>query len=457
MSHVVIGNGDVQGLIAALVSANEGNKSPEESETVQEYVIELALNGSYPVGKCFQAGNGFPVLNKDTRVRIIGNGAEIYRGSPGRKVGVPEVRFWTVHGALEICGLSLSQGSIRGGCGGAFYVGRGGNLKLENCSIRGCSVTGLDGEPGEQGAAGGGGGQGVAGGAVFSNGGTVILEQCCITDNVARGGNGGASSYHHGKYVGEGGLGGGGVNMFMSGGKGGRASGLKGGDGVDGMFGGGGGGGGANHIGNEEGVAVPGKAGFGGGNGGHCANGSGSGGGGGAGFGGGIACVEGGVISITDCQIRNNEAIGGTGGRHEWGWPSGYCGLGCGGGVFVWKLEKNNVHIDDFFSPRISFNSADCESNIYELNRVKECHVSQHALSKRSLLDILGSLSITTQVPVAEKKSPIPGDERVERGPEYDPEQRIVKTVEKTSKLHLPVHLVEDIIQEYVGWELENE
>jgi hypothetical protein len=268
-----------------------------------------------------------------------------------------------------------------------FYVAPGGSLTLSNVTLANGLSQGGDGGSGYQRGGSGGGGAGI-GGAIF-NWGTLDLENSTLTGNQALGGagGGGATGGGEGSGGGGGGMGGdgaiggassiGGTGGLPTGGVGGAGTGTgldggiggggggggsgsagngSGGGGYGGFGGGGGGGGAYDTLGNRGAAGGPGgTGGFGGGGGGPGggtpggtigppgygggASGAtgddsgnlGSAGGGGAGLGGAVFSVYG-VVTVTNCTISGNAALGGAGGTMVG--SVGSNGMGLGGGIF---------------------------------------------------------------------------------------------------------------------------
>ncbi|CAK9036300.1 unnamed protein product [Durusdinium trenchii] len=311
-----------------------------------EIEVHLAPGQLYDVQVEHGLGNAFPVVEGGKRVRVVGHGAQITRGS-GAGSCAPAFRFWMVFGTLELVDLTLRCGRSKGSFGGAVAVGPGGELSATDCVLEKCESRGLDGETGgAKGGGGGGGGQGACGGAIFALGGRVCLERCKLTHNEVSGGNGGHAAPHHGRYVGNGGRGGG---------RGGGAGGLSGHDG-------------------EQGVVFPGQL----GRQGECADsleararfceGAYGGGGGGSagskGSSGGVANWGGGGGGAGAKTL---------GGFDETG-RGGEAGFGGGNGIFAWELAQ--VHIAGLHSKNITRNRAMVNPNVFESGRVQRVQVA---------------------------------------------------------------------------------
>lgn len=243
-----------------------------------------------------------------------------------------------------------NSGDGDGGGGGGGIYGNGGNASVLVTGTGGAGGGGEFGNGGNASSGGGGGGGTTANGsnAASTTGGT---------GGASGGGNGGNASGantdpgRNGQNATGSGAGGGGGASEGSGGNGvnyggGGGSGVSLDNGVGesagtgGLFGGGGGGGqdvagGAGGIGGGGGggdasSAAPG--GFGGGNGGFSTSGR-AGGGGGAGMGGAIFSYFG-NLTVVNCTITGNSAMGGTGGG---GSNPGQSGSGLGGGIFAYS------------------------------------------------------------------------------------------------------------------------
>ncbi len=271
-----------------------------------------------------------------TNVTIAGPGTNVLTISGNNAVQVLTVNTQVT---ATICDLTIANGRAAGYTNGAG-IANAGNLTISNCAfVNNQTLGGWGGgvfnsgnlkvitsvfsgneAVGEVGATSGGGGGAGLGGAIFTMFGSCNLTGCNFANNSATGGNGGSYPPHGGpgrggginggepghglqNNAGSGGFGGGGGghNEFYSGGNGG--------------FGGGGGGGGSGAQG-----GFGGGAGFGSWN-------CGGGGGGGAGIGGGIF-IHSGTLSIVDCWLIGNQAVGGLGGPSPCG--SGSAGSGVG-------------------------------------------------------------------------------------------------------------------------------
>mmetsp|Transcript_21086 Transcript_21086/g.67200 ORF Transcript_21086/g.67200 Transcript_21086/m.67200 type:complete len:586 (-) Transcript_21086:634-2391(-) len=564
-----VADGDAQGLAAALRAARPGRLTR----------IRLAAGGAYPIGRGL--GNPLaeadllPPVPPDAVVEVDGRGARLTR-TPAS--GAP-ARFWSVAGTLRLRNLDLANGRVHGAFGGAIAVACGGSLRLEHCSVLGCSAAGHDGLfGGASGGGGGGGGQGALGGAIFSRGGHIELVDCTFFDNTAHGGAGGIANPNHGRFSSAGGQGGGPgggaggssgrggqpatesawaqpgfgaapdstdakeparsssqgaartcahcsdsgcccmdesldlassasaqprdapaatqltkcfVAQFTgaAGGGGGGSSACRGSDGGCGAWGGGGGGAGGRTCGGYNDIGKPGRAGFGGGDGGDAGASSGSAGGGGAAAGGAVCCIGGGSLRVERCVLQRNACVGGSGGSHPWGWPAGRVGQSFGGAIFVWGLEPSQVRIQGADTAQIAFNSATTEPNIFDLARVEAVHVARRLISNsRSLVEVFSSLTIAERASASVSpepahsissidsegsysninagfpalaqersttasshgdQSPLPHDDAFAYQSER-PSSRLGRRID------LPSHIVRDILECYVGWELED-
>lgn len=241
-------------------------------------------------------------------------------------------------GSLIVSNCVLLSNRTLGGFGGAMY--NSGNLTIFGSCFVSNSATGgpgfAGGSDGFFSGGPGGGGAGLGGGLFTASAAVQIVNSLFVANQSI--GAGGQPNLNPNTGVGNGGNGGG-----MNGGAGGTKTMNAG----NGSFGGGGGGaalgasGGAGGFGGGGGggsdFSAGGKGGYGGGDGTSGDN-SGGGywtgnGGGGAGFG-GVIFVESGSISLLNCRVLTNRAIGGgldLGG----GGFGGVGGSGSGGGVFV--------------------------------------------------------------------------------------------------------------------------
>lgn len=253
-----------------------------------------------------------------------------------------------------------------------FYVSGGGNLTLNDLTLK----YGLaEGEYGTQGASSGGGGGAGMGGAIF-NEGTLVVQNSTLTGNTARGGKGsgfytafGTGGDGGGPNGGTGGAPGnpsqpGADGGFGSGGGGGGSSYYGGGNGGVGGFGGGGGGAGRGGYGAYYYAwGSGGSGGFGGGQGQDTSTGYysyypgnyGGSGGGGAGLGGAIFNYRG-TVTITNSTLAGNVAEGG-----GYGFGDGTDGFGYGGGIF--NLNGGVI----ITNATIAQNEADDGGGIYNL------------------------------------------------------------------------------------------
>ena len=267
--------------------------------------------------------------------------------------------------------LTLTNGYLSGGSGGALAISAGSSVIATNCSFTANTARGGNGQdrgPGSNGG-GGGGGSGM-GGAVFQNGSSLLLYNCQFVGNVAAGGNGGngdGNSFNSnpggaggGPNPGAGGTGSiGGNGGFGGGGGGGAGSGTAGFAGGNGGFGGGGGGGGARGAGGSGGV---------GGGGGSYAGAAGAalfshsgGGGGGAGLGGAIFAL-GGNVTLISCSFTGNTATNGVGGAGSFGAGTGGNGQGVGGAVINLDAQITAVNLS-FSGNSASTASPDVEAS----------------------------------------------------------------------------------------------
>jgi fibronectin-binding autotransporter adhesin len=159
-----IANGDVAGLIGAINTANSNS---------QDDTINLATNGDYVVTVQDNASNGLPVIGGDHghNLTINGNRATIRRSSVS---GTPEFRIFQMAlsfvNSVTISNLTISNGYLSNGPGGAIILDDATTLFLTNCTISGNT------------AASGGG---------IDNVGVVTLTNCAIIGNTALPGSGG--------------------------------------------------------------------------------------------------------------------------------------------------------------------------------------------------------------------------------------------------------------------------
>jgi len=371
----------------------------EASKSTVPVTIHLHQDSIYSINRPDTLDDAFPYIPSGCSITIEGHGASIVRDKDRSSF----FRFWTVSGSLFLNDVTLLRGHVRSGFAGAVKVASRGSLVMKRCHVRDCVSEGCAGIAGEAGA-GGGGGQGTCGGAIFAIRADVELDDCRFIGNIAIGGCGGDAFPNKGRYFGKGGKGGGpyggtggdasiGQNLpssilprarnmsndsmlfySCSGGGGGASSGTVGFRGGDGSWGGGSGGQGAKTLGGFDDIRQNGNAGFGAGDGGASGSSSGSAGGGGGSFGGAICVFGDGIASkliISNSEFIGNTCRGGKGGKHPWGWPAGRCGKGIGGALFSWQVPV--------FITRSSLmhNFANMELNHFDLDRVKESHLSQ--------------------------------------------------------------------------------
>jgi hypothetical protein len=329
---ILVNNGDVAGLIAAITTLNGAGGGN----------IELAAGGQYVVTQpsdWWYGPNAFPAIN--STIFIEGNGATISRQSTA-----PNFRFFYVSGgfstltagALTLHNLTLQGGLAQGGRGGNGASTGGGAAGMGGVVFNQGQTSLIDVQLLQNAAQGGAGGLYNCGG----NGGGGGLG--------ANGGDGCSGDYFYGYlYVGGGGgfqysggtgelNGGGGVFMgseggFLSGG-GSSPYGGSGGNGNNSLIGGGGGGfSPGENGGTPNGAPGGGNGGFVSGLGGPLGGGGGAFGGGGAGYqgAGGGGGVGGGGGATANTQ-------GGGGGFGGGGGASGTCcssgGFGGGAGSF---------------------------------------------------------------------------------------------------------------------------
>lgn len=388
---------------AALINAIDVANTTPGADTLQlfegcVYTLTTSNNNWY-------GPNGLPAITSD--ITIVGNGAKIERSA---NAGMPPFRLFHVagnwsgmprgrltlrdlgiftgiarggsslqggagagmggaifnQGDLVLSGVTLSSNQAIGGNGGAAGLGSGGGGMGEDAGSAngggfGAFAGGFGGAGGSGAATGGGGGGG--GFAPTSNGGN---------GTPAAGGMGGGNS-GWGDGAGDAGDGGFSVGALQAGaggsfGFGGQAGGAGGGGGVGGGGAGSAGGGGGFGGGGGAAAAAGGSGGFGGGSGGGLTSsgqpgfgggvGSGLSGGGGAGMGGAIFNL-GGSVSILNCTLTGNAAIGGLSGG-----VSTLHGSGMGGAIFNLQGDVDIEHAT------IAFNRVNVDANggaIYNL------------------------------------------------------------------------------------------
>ncbi len=266
-------------------------------------------------------------------------------------------------------GTNNNGNGINGGAGGAGNPATGGG------GGGGGGGNGGNGGPGtgngDDGGDGAGGGSGGTGGIGGGGGG-------------GNGGNGGAGGTGSSNFVGNGGNGGnGGTGGFGGGGGGGGAAGVRGGsgatnnrsggDGGDGGGGGFGGGGGAGASGGANG----GRNGVNGSGSVFAASGFNNIGGGGAGLGGAIFSNVG-SVTVRNCTISGNSAIGGLGGVNLI-FTNG--GLGSGGGIFV-RNGVTTINNVTFYG-----NDADFGGGLYTLGDGPGANGTATLSLRNSILD----------------------------------------------------------------------
>jgi autotransporter-associated beta strand protein len=256
-------------------------------------------------------GGNLPAVTKNVTVNggnFILSGNSQYRGlfvqSGTVAINNLAIKDAVAQGGKGGDGKGAGAGGGGAGLGGALFVGADAHVAVSGVSVQDGSARGGNGGnsiTSSSGTGGGGGGYGLTGadggdGGVFASGG----------GGTPTGGDG--FQNQNGADGGFGGGGGGSANYF--GGKGG--------------FGGGGGGG-------SGATTMPG--GLGGGTGGAGASGLGGGGGGGGGFGGAVFVRPGGTLSLAgSLTVSGNTVAGGSGGS---GHTGGQSGAGIGSGLFL--------------------------------------------------------------------------------------------------------------------------
>lgn len=173
-----IADGDVDGLKAAIVTANANG----EDDT-----IELAANGTYTVATIdhnFSGGTGLPAIESDggRKLRLHGNGASLERSSAP---GTPSFRIFhlDVGADVTLSHLTIANGMLVDPCcgsysSGAAIVNAGAALVVDHCNFIRNSVSG-----------------GYYGGAISNLGlnslvATLVVVNCNFIQNGA--GSGGA-------------------------------------------------------------------------------------------------------------------------------------------------------------------------------------------------------------------------------------------------------------------------
>ncbi|MGE0434827.1 MAG: hypothetical protein AB7S36_21405, partial [Planctomycetota bacterium] len=216
---IVVPNGDVAALIAAINTANANGLND---------VIHLSPGGTYTLTAIDNGANGLPQIANDTghTLEIKGYGATIERD-----IAAPDMRFFeVVSGAfLELTAVTLRNGRVVGangaGAGASGNAVNGGAILVtgtvtltactleNNASIGGNGVAGASGAPGGASGAAGGAGALARGGAIYgANSSFITLTGCVLSNNLTAGGNGAAggdgSAGDPGGAGGEGGAGG---------------------------------------------------------------------------------------------------------------------------------------------------------------------------------------------------------------------------------------------------------
>jgi hypothetical protein len=377
-----IPDGDTTGLVAAVAVANV----TPEADTIR--LAAHGLYAFARADNFWYGPNALPAISSP--ITIEGNGATLDRLSTGTTTADALRFFFVSGGLsglpagnLTLRDLTLQDGLAKGGDSGfgGGGLGAGGAIFCQGAlTMEGVTLTGNVARGGDSGVGGGGGGGGIgqnalgfyggggfggafplgAGGAGGSpdrggaGGGGFLVNggNANGTDGAAGGGfsqlGGGGASFG-GIFPGGpggdggGGAGGGGVAPGAGGGfgaggggdvdfggrsGGGGGGGVGGGGGFGGGGGGFGGGGGDGFSGGGGGFGGGGGNGFGGGGfggGGGTDSGLGGGGGGGAGLGGALF-LHVGTVSMLNCTVAGNKAVGGS--------AFGGGGSGYGGGVF---------------------------------------------------------------------------------------------------------------------------
>ncbi len=131
-----IASGDVNGLIAAIRTANSNN---------QRDTINLASNGVYDFTTAYTTGSALPSITLDrslaNSLTITGNGATLRRSSAS---GVADFRIFTIEGgALNLDEVTVSNGKSRSGTAGGAISITSGSLLLTDSTLSG--NTGLNG------------------------------------------------------------------------------------------------------------------------------------------------------------------------------------------------------------------------------------------------------------------------------------------------------------------------
>jgi hypothetical protein len=207
-ANFTIANGDVAGLIAAIITSNSNNQAD---------TINLAAGGTYTLTSVDNSDlgpTGLPSIVLDgslaNTLTINGNGATIQR-EPG--ASTPLFRLFTVDGGtLDLLGTTLANGSSSSVSsftdGGAIRV-EAGVLDLSDCALT-SNTAALDGN-----GFGGGvgvrpgasatitnctftGNQAVRGGAVHVEGGSLTLVNCTLAGNSATEAGGGLGQLNDG-------------------------------------------------------------------------------------------------------------------------------------------------------------------------------------------------------------------------------------------------------------------
>jgi uncharacterized repeat protein (TIGR01451 family) len=336
--NTTAGDGQVTLREAILAATNHTTTDLGDTGTGSDTIVFIAPANS---GTISTATLGvLPNLSGTLTISGPGSGALTIDGggnNPGFGLGSGHGIFFVDSGTITIQGLTLQNGTSRGGNGSSPQLG-----------------------PGSGGAAG-------MGGALFINGGSVAVIDVHFQFNTAIGGNGGSAgasgslSQPGGGGFGEdgqsgiGGRGGNGGPFGNTGGAGGTSGGL----GHPGLPGGDGGGGGGGGQANQTAGGAGGFAGGGGGAGSE-SNGSGPGGAGGFGGGGGGGFYDY-VFNRAPSNGGGGGAFGGFGGNAVVGSPGGGGGgAGLGGAIFIraGSLTLTNCSLHNNFAGRGLFGSA---------------------------------------------------------------------------------------------------
>jgi hypothetical protein len=202
---LTVGAGDVNGLIAAINTANTDGLGDTIQLTAGS-TYNLTLTG---VNNTTNGPNGLPVITAagvTIETTVSGQGATIEGAGTANSFRLFDVASGS---NVTLKDLTLMDGVATGSQaqGGALF-NNGGNVTMTNVVFKNNQANA-------------GVGQSAQGGAIYSSGGSLILNNCTVSANTAAGGagaNGAASAGHHnGGATGTGGAGQGGGIYAASG------------------------------------------------------------------------------------------------------------------------------------------------------------------------------------------------------------------------------------------------